>query len=1610
MAISSRLALWEQKESGALARTIREEDKSPPPSSPPPLFSVIPGGFIRQLVRETEKEAKEARRKRQAALASPEQGAPEAAASEPDGKPRDQPSAAWQPDIPSQESGGAVPADPVPMAAINGEKPPDPPAKRSQPFRRGVRGGDVLLMVARLDPDMAKPEQRSPLRDAPTCKTSAAATDPGGVQRGAPLGLPRGFQAGAEDVAPKGEKTQSGGAGHPRSMALNMDKKGQGPVGREGMPPRNKGLGAGEPQVKEGPAEGPRPAEKEGGGPLNKAAKGGMSKDSGKEAGSQRQGRKWGPSLSRRSNWGDTENQGAREAELPSQGDGSRGAGGATETGAALRIGEKAGGGQSVPGRMEGSQDVPEKPRDPQSVSKKTGGPQDVPEKPGDPQSMSKKTGGPQDVPEKPGDPQSVSKKTGGPQDVPEKPGDPQSMSKKTGGPQDVPEKPGDPQSMSKKTGGPQDVPEKPGDPQSVSKKTGGPQKFPENPGLPQSVSKKTGGSQNVSEEPGSPQSVSGEIEGPQNVSEKRKGGLSVSREAEGPQGGIELGGAPQGESQEAAEAGWRVLKDSGSSKVRGGGEPPASAGRQGLPDVRGQEAEASREGADQVFLEPECQVQGPELREDQDRPLGGQSRDSNQAPEDRWYEAEKVWLVQKDEFALATVLKPDEGTADLPAGRVRLCLDADKTIREVDEDHVHRANPPELDQVEDLASLISVNESSVLHTLLCRHRAQLHHTCLGPDLIVLQPQGDPSPGAGKVPALVGSLARRAYRALLNQRRDQSVVALGRSGAGKTACCRQVLEQLVLMAGSVDGRVSVEKIRAAFTVLRAFGSVTTAHSRSATRFSMVMALDFSPTGRVTAAQPQTFLLEKSLGARPPEGEGNFQVFSQMLAGLDLELRTELNLHQLADGNAFGMGTWATPEDKQQAAEAFARLRAAMDTLGIVGSEQQALWRVLAAIYHLGAAGTCKVGRKQFMYFEGANRAAEALGCGYEELNTATFKHHLRQIIRQVTSGTSQRHPGEEDTSPGLKMTGVECLDGVASGMYQELFAAVVSLINRSFSSPLLSVASIMVVDSAGFQNPRHQGRERAAGFEELCRNYAHERLQLLGHQRTFLSPLERAREEGVPVRFEAPESPPQTTVALLDQSPSQLQEKCVEELAAVRLTLQGDLETSIRRIADLQAALVEAASSDSDDESVKTAVDYGGKKETDTASSFCSQAEGSLQSWLSCTLSLPPDALRTPSRQSALSTHSLGSRLDEEAGDATRTPCFLNQAGDVRSKTSGLSSLGHQKPCPSGDSRGLRRDGRIPSPAGSDKLPSPSAALSEFVEGLRRKRGQRGGGPELGLEDWPTVPNYRTTGAASLRRARVASERGAPSPTSGGGSPLEPVGAASAGKSPCLLRSSSLRCIPLGGGERSPLFPESQKTRFSSCDSLLESTPATPVDRLLSPTLCPRRRCLEASLEEAGFPELGKEPLVFQNRQFVHLTQDGPTSGPFSWRQRETRVDLDNFLPAIRMPGMPADGLDRPQQPSIHFETEDADCSLLAGIQTAPRESLGAREDPAHLSDSSSSSSPGLSFKRPGSIRPRIPRPEGDGGETTAAPQDRECGAGRRDEDVESIMKKYLQK
>lgn len=65
---------------------------------------------------------------------------------------------------------------------------------------------------------------------------------------------------------------------------------------------------------------------------------------------------------------------------------------------------------------------------------------------------------------------------------------------------------------------------------------------------------------------------------------------------------------------------------------------------------------------------------------------------------------------------------------------------------------------------------------------------------------------------------------------------------------------------------------------------------------------------------------------------------------------------------------------------------------------------------------------------------------------------------------------------------------------------------------RALKSSQHSLCSLLIVDTPGFQNPRLAQQQRGATFEELCHNYAQERLQTLFHERTFVQELERYKE------------------------------------------------------------------------------------------------------------------------------------------------------------------------------------------------------------------------------------------------------------------------------------------------------------------------------------------------------------------------------------------------------------------------------------------------------------------------------------------------------------------
>ncbi|XP_070161232.1 unconventional myosin-XVIIIa isoform X1 [Polyergus mexicanus] len=539
-------------------------------------------------------------------------------------------------------------------------------------------------------------------------------------------------------------------------------------------------------------------------------------------------------------------------------------------------------------------------------------------------------------------------------------------------------------------------------------------------------------------------------------------------------------------------------------------------------------------------------------------------------AQEQAWLASEKIWLLHRGGFTPATRF----GSADPDTGKLRIRLTISGEELLVDEEDVEKANPPQFDKAEELSQLRFLNESSVLHTSRQRYASNLIHTYAGDSMIVINPVAPLAIYSEKVahmfrgcksedmPPHIYAIAQSAYRGMLATRRDHSLVFLGRSGAGKTTNFKHALHYLVLAAGTVNKILTIEKLNALFTVLEAFGNSRTHMNSNATRFTQLFSLDFDQSGQIASASLQVLLLEKSRIGRRANGDPTFHAVYRLLAGAEGALRKELHLTNLvAENNPF-----VTPlqkhEDKQRAMVEFNRIVAALRILGISETDEKVIWLVLAGIYHLSCAGAVKAGtssqsRWQFAKVECAEKAANLLGTTVEELSRIVFSSNGGGAGTPSTPRPALRTPSP--TEQGKDVTGLDALEGLLIGLYSEVFHCIAALINKSISSAVHTVSSVLLCDSPGFQNPASCGRQTGATFEDLCHNYLQERLQLLFHHTTLIAPKDRYVQEGIDVDYEDDYDEdgigsPQGLVSLLDRGSSQS--------ATMLRTSQSDLSGS----------------------------------------------------------------------------------------------------------------------------------------------------------------------------------------------------------------------------------------------------------------------------------------------------------------------------------------------------------------------------------------------------------------------------------------------------------------
>ncbi|XP_026333803.1 unconventional myosin-XVIIIa isoform X2 [Hyposmocoma kahamanoa] len=509
-------------------------------------------------------------------------------------------------------------------------------------------------------------------------------------------------------------------------------------------------------------------------------------------------------------------------------------------------------------------------------------------------------------------------------------------------------------------------------------------------------------------------------------------------------------------------------------------------------------------------------------------------------ACEKEWLKAGHMWLAHRGGFT--AVLR--EGDAD--AGRARVRVIQTGEVLTVDDDDLEKANPPQLERCEDIASLRCLNECGALNVLRSRFAAGLPHARAGHALLVLGPPRRTAPvytdkvaamfrgcRADDMPPHVFAAAQSAHRCMLASRRDRAIVFLGRSGSGKTSAMRHCIWYLASAYPAQGTKLTPERLDAAFDVLHIFGSSRTGANPHASRFVSLASLDFDGGGALVSASVQTLLPDLRPHSTP------LRALHTLFHGCDGRLRRELLLDQ-APINA--PNPFLTSSEKAEAPTEFAALREAMKLLSVTEQSQMAVWKILAAICHLGWAGVTKLAstgsglKYQFTSGGCAQRAARLLGVGAEELARAIFA----AVPTSPQPGSNLRTPSPSNER---EITGAEALDAFVNGLYNETFNIIAALVNRSLSTSARTSASILLLDTPGADNPMCAGQQSGASLSKLLSNYLQERLQAVFHDAMLVSPRERYAQEGIALDDGAEEDwlsetvNPGPMVELLDKAP-----------------------------------------------------------------------------------------------------------------------------------------------------------------------------------------------------------------------------------------------------------------------------------------------------------------------------------------------------------------------------------------------------------------------------------------------------------------------------------------
>ena len=471
----------------------------------------------------------------------------------------------------------------------------------------------------------------------------------------------------------------------------------------------------------------------------------------------------------------------------------------------------------------------------------------------------------------------------------------------------------------------------------------------------------------------------------------------------------------------------------------------------------------------------------------------------------------------------------------------------------------IQKANPSAFDGYDDMASLTYLNEPSVLNNLKLRYFDNKIYTYSGLFLVALNPyqniniynsdfikmystnqqqsQNDSNNSNNstsssniKLPPHIFGTAQKAFNNLINEKKDQSILVTGESGAGKTENTKKVIQHILSVSTNSNNKdnalILENQILQANPILESFGNATTVRNLNSSRFGKFIKIQINNSNNeLSGAHIDWYLLEKSRVISQDKNERNYHVFYQLLKGASNEMLEKLLLNTNSSLNDFqylknGLtNSIETINDTQD----FNNLMNAFKIMHFTDFDILNILQILSIILQLGNIkfSNSNNDTKQAVISDDSDLIIENVSKLLGVSSNDFRKSFLNSKIKVGRETVSQQR-----TASQAKFS----IDALSKTLYEKLFEYLVNKINENFKngtgnnnenenkdtsqnvfldSPFNNDNYIGILDIAGFEIFEKNS------FEQLCINYTNEKLQQFFNHHMFVLEQSEYMKEGI---------------------------------------------------------------------------------------------------------------------------------------------------------------------------------------------------------------------------------------------------------------------------------------------------------------------------------------------------------------------------------------------------------------------------------------------------------------------------------------------------------------